>query len=115
MHLRLDALVHELSDESARSRSGRSRGDQGRRGETHEDTDGAAPLDPFSAPMVGGLLHAHRPVLGVRDEDRRLDLHLLVGDELGERVEVPRRRVNVRVAPDEDICVCVSHYLFPSL
>jgi hypothetical protein len=49
-------------------------------------------------------------VLGVGDEDRTLDLHLLVLHELGEPVEVLRRGRDVLITGDEDISRCLCHH-----
>ena len=57
--------------------------------------------------MIGRLRDVDRSVLGVRDQDRRLDRHLLVLDERCERVEVPRCLVDARYAPTRT-SVCVS-------
>jgi hypothetical protein len=60
-------------------------------------------------PVVGGLLDRHGAVLGMRDQDRCLDLDLPVPDEAGERVEVLRCCIDVRLTADEDIGWYVSH------
>ena len=109
VHLRLDALVDELADETAGRGPCGGCGDQRRRGEADEDADRPAPLDALATAVIGRLLHADGSVLGMRDEDRGLDLHLLVLDELGERVEVLRRLVDVSVATDEHVGRCVTH------
>ena len=113
VHLRLDPVVDEPADQAARDRAHGRRREQRRRGQTDEDADGAAPLDSLAAAMVGRLLHGHGAVLGVRDQDRGLHLHLLALDGLGERVEVARRCVDVRVCPHQDIGRCVSHQFSP--
>jgi hypothetical protein len=109
VHLGLEAFVDELPDQPAGGRPGGGRGEQRRGGEPDEHTDSASPLDSFPPPVVGGLAHADRAVLGMGDQDRSLDPHLLVPDEVGERVEVMCRLVEALVGGDEDVGGRVGH------
>jgi hypothetical protein len=108
VHLRLEPVVDELPDEATR-RGACGRGRQERRsGEADEEADSPSPLDTLAAAVVRRLADVHRAVLVVRDQDRRLELHPLVGDEPGEGVELLRGGVDVPVARDQDVG-CLGH------
>ena len=111
VHLGLDPVIDEPADQAARDRAHGRRREQRRRGQADENADGAAPLDSLAAAMIGRLLHGHAAVLGVRDQDGSLHLDLLALDGLGQRVEVARRCVDVRVSAHQDIGLCVSHHV----
>jgi len=110
MHLRLHALVDEPVDQPARHRTGSGRDQQRRCGEADEDADRAAPLNTRAAAVIGRLLHIDGAILGVGDQNRRLDLHLLVRHQSRELGELPRRGFEISVTPHEDIRVSVSHH-----
>ena len=80
-----------------------------RRGKADEDADSAAPLDSLAAAVIGCLRHTHRAVHGVRDQDRGFHLDFLVLDEPGERVEILRGSVDIRVRAHQDVGHRFSH------
>src|SRR5262249_15627709 len=112
VHLGLDALVDEPADQATDDRTSRGRREQRRRREADEESDRAAPLGALAPAPVRRLAAPDGAVvLVVRDQDRGLDLELLVRDELRERVEVGGRGADVRVAADEDVRRVLCHLL----
>ncbi len=114
VHLRLDPVVDEPPEQPAGDCARGCGREQRRSGQPDQDADCAAPLDSLAAAVIGRLRHVHGAVRGVRDQDRGLHLHLLALDELGERVEVLRCGVDVRVRAHQDIRRCVSHHVLLS-
>ena len=113
VHAGLDLAIGELPDQTARGGADHDRAEQRRREEPDDQARAGAPAEPLAAQVVAVLDDGDVAVGVVSDEDRALDLDLLVLDDLHEPVEVPRRRVDVLIGGDEDVGHRVSHVIAP--
>src|SRR5690242_10147411 len=70
--------------------------------------------NPPATEVAARLPHRDTAIWGVRHQDHAVDRDLRVPDERAQRLEVLRRPVDVRVARDEHVGRCLSHYDLPS-
>ena len=110
-----DLVIGELPDQSADGAADRDRSQQRRREEPDHEARAGAPPETLAAQVVAVLNDRDVAAGVVRDEDRPLDLGLLVRDDPHETVEVLRGHIDVLVHGDENVGHCVCHPLLPPI
>ncbi len=104
-------MASELACDGACCRSNRD-GWQHRWGEQpDDDAHTAAPARALAAEVIAGVGDGDVAVRVLGDEDRALDLHLLVLHEPNEPVEVALGRIDVLVYADYDVHQLVCHWV----